>query len=331
VRRLGWALALLVLSAAAVAAHPLAPALLEIHQRAGGLADVLWKTPALRVRGAHPEPVLPPRCRPLGPPTTTADGTGIERRWSVDCGPGGLVDAELRVEGLEEARAPALVRVVLADGRVARGVVSASSDTVRVPRRPSSLGVAWSYLVLGVEHILSGTDHLLFVLGLLLLASTRRLLLATISAFTVGHSVTLSLAALGVANVPSGPVELGIAASVYLLAVELARAPARPTLMRRWPWAMAGVFGLLHGLGFAAALREAGLPQGDVPLALVAFNGGVEVGQLVVVGVALGAAALVTACVAPRWAAGGWVRRAPVYAMGAVAAGWMLERAVALL
>jgi hydrogenase/urease accessory protein HupE len=329
-RRLGLAMALLVAAAAAADAHPLAPALLEVHERAGGRAEVLWKTPVLRLRGAHPEPVLPPRCRPLGPPTTATDGAGVERRWTVDCGPGGLVGATLRVDGLETAKAPALVRVVLADGRVARAVLVASSDTLRVSARPSRLGVAWSYLVLGVEHILSGTDHLLFVLGLLLLATTRRRLLATVSAFTAGHSVTLSLAALGLATVPSGPVELGIAASVYVLAVELARAPVRPTLMRRWPWVMAGAFGLLHGLGFAAALREAGLPDGEVPLALLAFNGGVEVGQLVVVGTALGLAALFAARLAPRWGATGWLRRAPVYAMGAVAAGWMLERAAAM-
>jgi len=162
-----------------------------------------------------------------------------------------------------------------------------------------------NYAALGVEHILTGPDHLLFVLGLVLLVAGTRRLLATVTAFTVGHSVTLSLAVLGFARVPPGPTEVLIALSVYALAVELARDARRPTLMRRLPWLVAAGFGLLHGLGFAGALRQAGLPAGDVPLALAAFNAGVELGQLLFIAAVLVVRRAVRLAPAPlpRWGA----------------------------
>ena len=184
------------------------------------------------------------------------------------------------------------------------------------------------YATLGVAHILTGLDHLLFVAGLLLLARTPRRLVETVTAFTVGHSITLTLAVLDLVRVPVAPIELAIALSVFWLAVELARTPRRPTLVQRRPSLLAGLFGLLHGLGFAAALQAVGLPSGDVPLALVAFNAGIEAGQLGFVAVCLlAAAALRRLPLAwPRWA-----RELPLYAMGSLAAFWCFERAAALL
>jgi len=219
------------------------------------------------------------------------------------------------------------VRVTLADGRLVQGVASPGNLLIAVPPRPRALDVMRDYARLGVAHILTGPDHLLFVFGLVLLAGTTRRLLATVSAFTLGHSITLTLAALGFVDVPSGPIEVAIAASVLALAVELARPPG-PTLIRRRPWLMAGAFGLLHGLGFAAALREAGLPAGEIPLALLSFNVGIEVGQL-----------LFVLAVLALWRAAGrlpdrmppWARRVPVYGMGSLAGYWWLERALALL
>jgi hydrogenase/urease accessory protein HupE len=188
--------------------------------------------------------------------------------------------------------------------------------------------VVRGYLTLGVEHILTGPDHLLFVFGLLLLVSTSRLLVQTITAFTLGHSLTLSAAALQFANVPSRPVEVLIALSVLTLAVELARDVERPTMLRRFPWAMAVGFGLLHGFGFAGALADVGLPAGDVPLALVSFNGGIEIGQLAFVGAVLTAGMLCR-----RWlpAISGRSTRVAVYAMGMLSAFWCFERAAAWL
>jgi len=175
---------------------------------------------------------------------------------------------------------------------------------------------------------LSAAVLVIFVFGLVLLAGTARRLLVTVSAFTLGHSITLTLAALGIVDFPSRVIEVAIAASILALAVELARRPAAPTLVRRRPWTMAAAFGLLHGLGFAAALREAGLPAGEIPLALLSFNVGIEIGQvLFVLGVlALGRAAGRLPARLPAWA-----RRAPVYGMGSLAGYWFLERAIALV
>jgi hydrogenase/urease accessory protein HupE len=178
-------------------------------------------------------------------------------------------------------------------------------------------------VALGVAHILSGPDHLLFVFGLLLLVPSLRLLAETITAFTIGHSLTLSAAVLHVASVPSRPIEVLIALSVLVLAVELASPGDRSTWLRRRPWLMAGAFGLLHGFGFAGALTEAGLPAADVPLALASFNVGIECGQLMFVAVVVAARVIVT-----RWAPGVAARamRPAVYAMGITAAFWSFER-----
>jgi len=176
---------------------------------------------------------------------------------------------------------------------------------------------------LGIAHILSGPDHLLFVLGLLLLVGPRRQLVQTITAFTLGHSITLSIAALQLATVPSRPIEVLIALSVLLLAVELARGARDDTLLHRFPWVMALAFGLLHGFGFAGTLAEAGLPAGAIPLALLSFNLGIELGQLAFVGAAL-AAAVLLARVAPAFAAYG--RQPVIYAMGILAAFWCFQR-----
>ena len=256
------------------------------------------------------------------------EGGGVWTRWAVDCGTGGLVGEPIAVRGPGSLALGALVRVTLADGRLVQGVVSPAHPVFTVPPRPRALDVVRDYVRLGVAHILAGPDHLLFVFGLVLLAGTARRLLVTVSAFTLGHSITLTLAALGIVDFPSRVIEVAIAASILALAVELARRPAAPTLVRRRPWTMAAAFGLLHGLGFAAALREAGLPAGEIPLALLSFNAGIEVGQvLFVLGVlALGRAAGRQTRRMPPWA-----RRAPVYGMGSLAGYWFLERAIALV
>ncbi|MGH7789157.1 MAG: HupE/UreJ family protein, partial [Candidatus Binatia bacterium] len=214
-------------------------------------------------------------------------------------------------------------------GRVVRAVVRAADPYLSIPAREAWTAILRAYVVIGIEHILGGLDHLLFVAGLLLLVRTRRLLIETITAFTVGHSITLSLAVLDVVRLPSGPIELLIACSVFWLAVELARDPtARPSLVQRRPWIMALAFGLLHGLGFASALQEVGLPQADLPLALVAFNLGIEIGQLLFVALCLSAAALLRR-VPARWPA--WAAQVPLYIMGTLAAFWCFERAAALI
>jgi hypothetical protein len=310
-------------------AHPLSPALLDLRESADGLVHVTWKTSALRLPGTNLRPELPAHCRSVSQGTANETGDSITTEWSVDCRPQGLVGQRLGVAGLAGARTDALLRVALGDGRVVQAVARASEPfvVVHAPARPAT--VVTGYWKLGFEHILSGPDHLFFVLGLLLLAGGGRRVLGTVTAFTLGHSITLTLAVLGVSRIPPAPVEVAIALTIYVLAVELARGPVRgPTLLARFPWAMAFAFGLLHGFGFAGALRAAGLPATDVPRALFSFNVGIEFGQLAFVGAVLAAGTLL----------GTWLpivaarsTRLAVYAMGGLSALWCFERFAAWL
>lgn len=321
--------ALVLLVAASAHAHPLAPALLDLREGSAGQFDVVFKVSVLQAPGSALAARLPPACRVAGTPAAAVEGDALVRRWRVDCGPAGLVGQDLGVDGLAAARIDALVRVELADGRVVRGLVRAAAPVFTVPAREAPWAIARAYAGIGVAHILTGFDHLLFVAGLLLLARTPRRLVETVTAFTVGHSLTLTLAVLDLVRLPPAPVELAIALSIFWLAVELAREPgARPTLGQRRPDLIAGLFGLLHGLGFAGALRAVGLPSGDVPLALFAFNAGIELGQLAFVAacLALAAAARRLPLAWPRWAG-----QLPLYAMGSLSAFWCFERAAALL
>lgn len=307
-------------------AHPLAPALLQLEDRGEGLVDVLWKRSSLSVPGSNIEPVLPPACPATTPATFEEQGVAVLVRWTIDCGTKGLVGQPLRVDGLGPAKIDTLVRIALEDGRSIQRVLRRGEPEMIVPEKVGRFEVFADYLTIGFEHILSGADHLLFVFGLFLLCSAIGPLVKTITSFTVGHSVTLSLAALGYTNLPSGPIEVLIAASVLALAVELARDTEKETLMRRYPWPMALLFGLLHGMGFAGALREVGLPQGEIPMALFSFNVGIELGQLVFV-LALGIGAAILHRISlpiplPQ--------RAAVYIMGSLAAFWTIERTVSI-
>jgi hydrogenase/urease accessory protein HupE len=193
----------------------------------------------------------------------------------VECAGDSLIGKAFGVEGLAAAKTDALLRLELRDGSEIDTVLRSSRPSFTVPAHPEPLDVARRFATLGFDHIASGYDHLLFVLGLLLLVQGTRALIATISAFTLGHSVTLTLAVLGVTNVPSAPVEVLIAFSVFILATELARGRATRARGARWLCAMAALFGLLHGLGFAGMLSEVGLPSGAIPLALACFNLGI--------------------------------------------------------
>ncbi len=310
------------------AAHPLAPSLLELRQKGSGRVEVLWRTPRLRPRGVELRPELPPHCTPQGEPSVGGDATRATLRWRVDCGERGLVGQLLRVHGLERSRTEVLLRIELADGRWVRALLRGSDPGFAVPERARPSAVAADYLGLGFRHILEGLDHLLFILGLMLLVHGVRMLVLTVTSFTIGHSITLSLAALGFVSFPSRVIELAIAASILVLAVELARGPlAEGSLLRRRPWAVALLFGLLHGLGFASALAEVGLPAEEIPLALLSFNAGIELGQLVFVAAVL----LARPALQPLAARGpAWLVRLPAYGIGSLAAYWCMERAAAL-
>jgi hydrogenase/urease accessory protein HupE len=204
--------------------------------------------------------------------------------------------------------------------------VRPSQPWVDIATSRSALQVATAYLMHGVEHILFGYDHLLFVLALILIVRRGRVLLITVTAFTVAHSITLSLATLGLVHVPGPPVEATIALSILLLACELLRSDrGQASLTAQWPWLVAFSFGLLHGFGFASALTEIGLPQGDIPLALFAFNVGVEAGQLIFIAAVLGALRCAQWITFPALVER-HARSVATYAIGITAAYWFIER-----
>lgn len=314
-------LALGLLSLVPAAAHQFAPALLELQEVDASKVAVRWKQPVVRVMGSQLLPVLPGDCAGIGNPEVIRKDTGMEAVWNIAC-PGGLVGKIVGVEGIPASRADVLLRIGLTDGRSLNHLLTGDHPNFTIPEQESLLAVLTSYTKLGLEHILTGFDHLLFVLGLTLLVGYGRLLLWTITAFTLGHSVTLALAVLGFVNFPPAPIEAGIALSIYILGIELARAD-RKTLLRTYPWLVAGLFGLLHGLGFAGALAEVGLPEGEIPLALFSFNLGIELGQLAFVGGVLLFWAFL------RKLPFAWpriVQLLPVYAIGSLAAFWFFER-----
>ncbi len=327
-RSITWGLAALagcLALAASAAAHPLAPSLLELSEVSDGSVAVVFRTPRLARPGAAVLPELPASCRAQGAPTLATDASSATLRWLAQCPPGGLQGARVGVLGLRESGTDALLRVKLANGEVVRTVLRPDAASFVIPARLSRASVVAAYLRMGCEHLLGGVDHLLFVLGLVLLRDRRKLLLG-VTGFTLGHSVTLSLAALGLVRVPQGLVEIGIAASLFWLATRLARGEANGERFAH-PWRMPALFGLLHGLGFAGALAQAGLPAGEIPLALFSFNVGIELGQLAVVAVLLA----LRAVLAP-WREHGpaWLVQIPAYAIGTLATALILERATGL-
>ena len=309
-----------------VEAHRLQPAYLEITEQNTGTFNILWKRPLAGNKPMNIYPQLPETCSNITEPSINpSQGFALER-WLVDCGESGMINETIVIDGLESTVTDTLLRIELADGTMHTTVLRPDSPTFVVPEKPSKTKVAGSYLGLGVEHILGGFDHLLFVLGLLLIVRSSMILIKTITAFTLAHSVTLAMAALGFVHVPQTPVEAVIALSILFLATELSKQHRGEIgLTSRAPWLVAMSFVLLHGFGFAGALTEIGLPQTDIPLALFFFNVGVEVGQLMFV-----AAVLVVTWMIHKakiqWPV--WAEQAPAYAIGSLAAFWFIQRTI---
>jgi hydrogenase/urease accessory protein HupE len=251
-------------------------------------------------------------------------GDALLERRLIDCGAAGLAGKQIDFPGLEQTLSDVLVRIEQLDGGTFTSLVKASRPWVVVEGPPSAWAVAWQYLELGVAHILLGFDHLLFVLALLLIVRGWRRLLATVTAFTVAHSITLAAATLGFVRVAGPPVEATIALSIVFLASELIKVNrGLPSLTAQAPWLVAFAFGLLHGFGFAGALADVGLPRVEIPLALFTFNVGVELGQIVFVFAAL-AAVWLLGRIRKDWP--GWAAQAPAYGIGTLAAFWLVER-----
>jgi len=336
VRRLRVLLLGVMLLGQAATAHRLSPAFFGLNETAEDVFNAEWKVSIPGGLADVLEPKIPEGCSVLGSVRSYVVEDARLLHAALRCDQG-LPGKSFTVEGLSATDTDVLLRIQYLDGTSFTHRLIPDADSVVIPEQPGTLDVIGTYLALGVEHILLGIDHLLFVLALLLLVGSFKRLVATVTAFTVAHSITLGAATLGYVNVPSAPVEATIALSILFLATELARTryasgrdvSERPThLAERFPWLVAFTFGLLHGFGFAGALSEIGLPPNAIPLSLLFFNLGVELGQLMFVatvllcGMALGRAAVTV----PRW-----VPRLVVYAIGTLSALWVFERAIPVI
>jgi len=326
--RLLYALALLLLLHGTGLAHELRPGFLEIKQTAAENYDVRFKVPARGDMRLGLYVRLPDECSDAEPARTERAGNAFLEHLVVRC-PGGLAKRQVSIDGLASTFTDVVVRVESLDGSVQAARLTPDGPAFTVAAAPTWLDTARTYFLLGVEHILLGIDHLLFVLALLLLVRNTWMLVKVITAFTVAHSITLAVAALGWAQIPQAPVEAVIALSIMFVAAETIRQKRdEDDLANKAPWIIAFAFGLLHGLGFGAALKEIGLPQSDVPLALLTFNLGVEAGQLLFVFAVLGLKAVADRLLTLKLP---WARAATSYGVGSLAAVWFVQRVALML
>ena len=310
-------------------AHEARPAYLEIKETSPNQFSVLWRTPVLAGMRLPVSLTMPGDVKNLKEPVEQelADSL-LEKRW-IDAGPNGLAGKRIQFTGLQLTITDVLVRVEMLDGRTWTTIARPSQPWVQITASQTWLGVAVTYIVQGIRHILFGVDHLLFVLGLMLIVKDRWVLVKTVTAFTVAHSITLAIATLGYAQIPIAPLNAALALSILFLGPEIVRCWRGETSFTiQHPWVVAFAFGLIHGFGFASALTSAGLPRTDLPLALLSFNIGVELGQVafVMLIVLLERSFRQLQIRWPRW-----VEALPGYAVGSVGAFWTIQRTAILL
>ena len=305
-------------------AHELQPSSLEVRQLTSERFEVIWRAP-IYYKKPHPAKLqLPEHWQTVGEPTVKQLPDSAMHRRVVSVPDGAIDGSVIRFIGLEATITDVFARFIWLDGNQTTAIARPSQPFVDIVAQRTAWQVAGDYTVLGVEHILSGFDHLTFVFALLLIVSGARRLLITVTSFTLAHSITLAAATLGMMWVPGPPIEATIALSILFLASELVKVNrGQFSLTAQYPWIVAFVFGLLHGFGFAGALSDVGLPQNEVPLALLMFNVGVELGQLMFIAAIL---VLITALrkVRSEWPA--WVYQVPAYGIGSISALWFIER-----
>jgi hydrogenase/urease accessory protein HupE len=320
--------ALLLLDADAAQAHPMAPSVLSFEPSEGHGWTMLWRAPSVRPTGQSLRPRIPDGCTAVAAPERTLDeeGSAYVERTKLRCDPPDLLGARISVDGFEDSSVNVVVRILSRDGGVHHVILDAAAPelTVSAPEQRSHSFV--EYLSLGVEHLLTGWDHLTFVLGLMVLFGWQRRLIAAVTAFTLGHSLTLALSVLGILRVPQTLVEALIAMTIVVLALEIQSGAQGPVW--RHPWALPGSLGLLHGLGFASVLFDAGLPSDEIPLALLGFNLGLELGQLAVIAVAGALYVLLRPVIPQRLRE---TPAVPAYLIGSLAAFWVIERTLAAI
>jgi len=322
-------LACVVLSGLFASAHEARPAYLELKETAPGQWTVLWRTPVLAGMRLPVALALPDDIKNITEPKVEELADSVVERRSIDAGPNGLAGKRIEFPGLQLTITDVLVRVEMLDGRKWTTIVHPSQPWVELAANQSTWSVAGTYVVQGIRHILFGADHMLFVLGLLLIVKDRWMLLKTITAFTVAHSITLAIATLGYAEVPVVPLNATIALSILFLGPEIVRSwRGESSFTIRHPWVVAFAFGLLHGFGFASALANAGLPRHELPLALLSFNIGVELGQLGFIGLVL-ALERSFRILEIRWPR--WMELLPGYTVGSLGAFWTIQRVSLLL
>lgn len=268
-------------------ADPLAPSLMELNEQKPGEVTVLWKTP-LKLPRSNPQPLKPlisKDCRRIAGSAdkpVTMDKNSLIYRWQLDC-QHSLTGKKFGVSNIATQSANVLLRIVLSDGQLISRILTPENHTLVVPQRQSGMQVFWQYLRYGTEHLATGFDHILFIITLVMLVGINRSLVLIVTLFTLGHSITLCLASLGYLGFPSVLAEILIALSIVVTAAAGLNQEKQAFIQRK-PWFVACGFGLLHGLGFAGALLEIGLPPQEIPVALLAFNIGVEIGQLILIG-----------------------------------------------
>ncbi|HEY6370348.1 MAG TPA: HupE/UreJ family protein, partial [Candidatus Sulfotelmatobacter sp.] len=304
------------------------PIYLQINELGPGQFNVLWRTPVLAGMRLPVVLKLPDDVRNLKEPDSQELADSFVERRSIDAGPQGLAGKRIEFPGLQLTITDVVVHVEMLDGRKWTTFVHPSQAWVQLAAAQSTFAVIGTYIGQGIRHILFGADHLLFVLGLLLIVKDRWMLLKTVTAFTAAHSITLAIATLGYAEVPVMPLNAAIALSILFLGPEIVRSwRGETSFTLRNPWVVAFAFGLLHGFGFASALTSAGLPRHELPLALVSFNVGVEIGQLGFIGLIL-ALERSFRTLEVRWPR--WAELVPGYTVGSLGAFWTVQR-VALL
>lgn len=319
---------LLLVIVSKASAHEVRPGYLQLTQTDETTFQLLLKLPAKGNQRLGLYPTLPKNCNAVGEAVAQIRRGAYVERATVICGDG-LSSGIIAIDGLSRGMTDVLVRIERLDNSTQIVRLTPANPAFRVESAQGTLEIARAYAVLGVEHILGGVDHMLFVLALLIIVGGGRRLVITITAFTIAHSVTLAGATLGVLRVPQQAVEAVIALSIVFVAGEIVHShQGRGGLTQRWPWLVAVIFGLLHGFGFAGALTEVGLPQQAIPLALLLFNVGVEIGQLMFIGIVVLLAWLA------RKSKILWPRHAELlaaYGIGTVAAFWTIERTLGML
>jgi hypothetical protein len=315
---------------ATAAAHDVRPGYLELRETSLGTFQVLWKKPARGDLILRIDPVFSGGCTVAGVGSEDVRGGAYVARATLECdGDAGIQGESVQIAGLESTLTDVLVRVYYADGQQETHLVQPNDTTAVIGGPNSAVQRIVAYTRLGIQHIALGVDHLLFVLGLLLIVSGSMMLLKTVTSFTLAHSITLGIATLGFARAPELPLNAVIALSILFLGPEIVRVWRGETSFTiRHPWVVAFTFGLLHGFGFASGLTAMGLPQNEIPLALLFFNVGVELGQLAFVGLVL-ALARAFQVLEIRWPR--WAELVPGYAVGSLGAFWFIERTAVLL